>query len=197
MTAQRTARQLLLRPNEQMLPGLLPLLTKSRAIGVVASAAGLWPHGIATLATDVASAATGLLDIDIGHALLAGWSTYSALQSAARETAATPGRSQRVALASHQIAATYEPSLQITVNGRPASTFHFAIELAFTVDGWLAKVHTGRLVAVEFGRCRYSAKVSCEGTTLASTKGELEPTFTIRLGSGIPLAVPPARLASY
>ena len=52
MTAQRTARQRLLRPNEQMLPGLLPLLTKSRAIGVVASTAGLCPHGTATMATD-------------------------------------------------------------------------------------------------------------------------------------------------
>lgn len=170
-----------------VLPILSRMLVDTDPVRAVATAAHVWPHGVRTIAADVAAAARGVVDIDLGHALLEGWRTYDELRTAARATAAAPGTVDHVALATHQISAVYRPYVELLVDRRPRATVQFEVRLELTVDGLLATVSAGRLVAAEFARCGYEATVSYEGVELVHPQGQLDAAFRVRLGTGIPL----------
>ena len=170
-----------------VLPALIRLLVDTGPIRAVATAAHVWPHGMETIAADVATAARSLVDIDLGHTLLEGWRTYDELRTAARATAAAPGTVDHVALATHQIAAAYRPYVELLVDRRPHGTVQFEVRLELTVDGLLATVSRGRLVAAEFARCGYDATITCERVELVHPQGQLDAAFRVRLGAGIAL----------
>lgn len=186
-TGAITAGQLLL-DGEETVPGLVELLVSLGPVRAAATAAGLWPTGLEAIARDVAGAAQSLLGIKLSDALVDGWRTYRELVAAAQSTAASPGAVDRVALTTHQVSAVYRPYVEVLVDRRHVATVGFELQLLLTVDGLLARVSAGRLVAAEFARCTYAATLSCEGIKLAHREGLLNQGFEVPLGSGIALA---------
>jgi hypothetical protein len=135
----------------------------------------------------VATVAHGLLDLDLGGLVIAAWGKYADLTTAAKRTFATPDSSEVVELATHTIASTHRPFVELLVNDVHVATVHFELGVKFVVKGLVATVQHGRLVAVHSGDCDLTATLAAEGRQLAKREAHLQLPLLVRLGGGIPL----------
>jgi hypothetical protein len=139
----------------------------------------------------LASACAGLLDLDLGDVLIYAWRTQERLADAARETLRAPGRREIVQLASHQVTSTYNPAVDLMVDGVRVHTFHFQLDLVLTIDVAAVIVRNGRLVAVKAGDGSVSGTLTLKmpggDATLLHQEQQIDLHLLIRVGNGIPL----------
>lgn len=139
----------------------------------------------------LASAAEGLLDLDVGNVLIYAWRTQKRLADAARETLRAPGRKDVVQLASHQITSTHYPAVDLMVDDVRVHTFHFQLDLTLTIDVAAVTVQNGRLVAVKAGDGSASGTLTLKmpggDKELLHRERKIDLHLTIRVGNGIPL----------
>jgi hypothetical protein len=135
----------------------------------------------------VAEVAVALTDIDVGDVVVAGWRKYAALANAAWRTLDNPGSEELVDLASHRITSVHHPELAVLVDDVPVGSVRFELRLDLVVRALVGIVREGRLTAVEAGRCRLSASLSCFDLTLAARETELDLGAVVNLGAGVPL----------
>jgi hypothetical protein len=90
---------------------------------------------LTTIDQRIGEVAEGMLDIDLGDALVHGWRKYSALADSARRTrAAMPGSEESeefVVLASHRVTSMYRPHVDLLFNDRLVTSFEFELQLVF------------------------------------------------------------------
>ena len=141
---------------------------------------------------EIGTVADGLLDLDLGDALVLGWRRYSALVDAAERTLAAPDGAEIVALATHRITSTYRPHVDLMVGGVKLNTFEFELQIVFDLTGVSAVVRSGNLVAVRGGDCLVTARLFLEGLRLAERKKPVDVTREVRLVPGVPLVRKPA-----
>ena len=101
----------------------------------------------------VAVAAHGLLDLDLGDLVTAGWRKQGDLAAAAERTAANPGSSEVVQLATHRIGSMHRPFVDLIVNDVHLATVHFELDLEFLITVLVATVRAGHLVSLHSGSC--------------------------------------------
>ena len=135
----------------------------------------------------VAAVAHGLLDVDLGGLVIAGWGKWAELTAAAKRTFAAPDSSEVLELAVHTITSTHRPSVELLVNDVHVATVHFELGVKFVIKGLVATVQHGRLVAVHAGDCDLTATLAAEGRQLAKQEARLQVPVLVRLGSGLPL----------
>jgi hypothetical protein len=139
----------------------------------------------------LASAAAGLLDLDLGDVLIYAWRTQERLADAARETLRAPGRMEIVQLASHQVTSTHNPAVDLMVDGVRVHTFRFQLDLVLTIDVAAVIVQNGRLVAVKAGDGSVSGTLTLKmpggDATLLHQERQIDLHLIIRVGNGIPL----------
>jgi hypothetical protein len=145
------------------------------------------PGGRVSIERELAGALAGLLDLDVGDMLVAGWRHHRALVAAAHATAADPNAVEVVQLATHRITAQHHPYVDIVVNGAKVVTVHFDLGLTFDVDSFLGTVRYGRLASIQSGRCTTTVGLGCEGHDLVTRQFVFDAPVTVRLGEGVPL----------
>jgi len=134
----------------------------------------------------IATVSHGLLDLDLGGLVIAGWGRYADLSAAAKRTFASPDSSEVVELATHTISSTQRPFVELLVNDVHVATVHLELSVRFVVKGLVATVQHGRLTALS-GGCHVAATVAAEGRQLAKREAHLQLPQLVRLGGGIPL----------
>lgn len=151
------------------------------------------PLGAAVLGaidTEIGDIAEDMLDIEVGDALVHGWSKYTLLTESARRTLSTPG-SEVVALARHQVTSTYRPKVDLLVDRRLVGSIAFEVRLDFDVTGLAAVVRSGSLVALRGGDVVLKATVLLYGETIAQRQARLDPELIVRLDPPVALTRPP------
>jgi hypothetical protein len=147
---------------------------------------------IRAAAAEVGSVVASLLDMDLVDVLVSGWKKYGALSTAAEETLWSPGEERWIDLATHRIASTHAPSVELILDGLKIGSIDFEIELGATIQALRAVVSGGKLTGVRSGQIDLSAKLSCEGVELKSITHKIDASLELDLGDGIPLREPPA-----
>jgi hypothetical protein len=128
----------------------------------------------------VAVVANGLLDLDLGDLVVAGWRKQHQLAAAAERTAANPGSSEVVELATHRISSAHHPSVELLVNDVHVATVTFDLEVEFVVKALVVTVRDGHVVSLHTGSCDLAATLAAEGVQLASRRGHLELPLVVR-----------------
>jgi hypothetical protein len=141
---------------------------------------------------EVMRSVDGLLDLDLGALLLAGWRKHRALTAAARESRAAPGTAVVRELAVHTVTSTHRPRVDLLVREKRVASVHLELSVRFTVRGLVATVRDGKLVALTGGDTEISADLSVEDRQLASRTRRVDLPLAVRLGNGIPLGRPSA-----
>jgi hypothetical protein len=136
---------------------------------------------------EVAASAAGVLDLDLGDVLIAGWRKHRDLVEAARQTAAAPAESTVVPLLSHRVTSAHHPAVEVLVDGVRIHTVRMDLTLAFGVDAVVAVVRQGWLVELRSGTATVSGELCVEGVPLVRRKLTLDLPGVLRIGSGIPL----------
>lgn len=138
---------------------------------------------------EVATVADGLFELDLGDILLSGWRKYTDLTKAAERTLASPGSEEVVVLATHRVVSTHHPSVDLIVDGAKVHTFVFELKVTFDLNGVVAVVRRGDLVALRCGECMVTATLTLEGTSLElSRKARIDLALVVQLHPPIPLA---------
>jgi hypothetical protein len=111
----------------------------------------------------VAVVAHGLLDLDLGDLVVAGWRKQGQLAAAAERTAANPGSSEVVELATHRVSSAHHPSVELLVNDAHLATVTFDLTIEFVVKALVVTVRDGHVVSLHTGACDVAATLAAEG----------------------------------
>ena len=129
----------------------------------------------------VAAAVHDLLDLDFGDLMVEGWRKQGALAAAARQTAARPGSSEVVELASQRITSQHRPFVDLVVDDDLMATLNFQLDVEFLVRALVATVGGGHVVALEVGGCELAVTLAAEGIQLVNRRARFDPLLVIRL----------------
>jgi len=182
-------------------------LDEHGVLGSLDTALGLVAQTTREAAGDqVAAVADGVLALDLGDLVVAGWRKQGQLAAAAERTAANPGTSELVELVTHRVSSIHHPYVELLVNDVRVTTVNFELDLEFEVKALVATVRAGHLVSLHSGDCDLSATLTAEDIRLASRRQQFSLPVLVRwplllhLGGGAdPLpygAKPPPTLAA-
>jgi hypothetical protein len=128
----------------------------------------------------VAAVADGVLALDLGDLVVAGWRKQGQLAAAAERTAANPGTSELVELATHRVSSVHHPYVELLVNDARVTTVNFELDLEFEVKALVATMRDGHLVSLHSGDCDLSATLTAEGVRLASRRQQFSLPVVVR-----------------
>ena len=128
----------------------------------------------------VAVVANGLLDLDLGDLVVAGWRKQGQLAAAAERTAANPGSSEVVELATHRVSSAHHPFVELLVNDVHLATVTFDLEVELVVKALVVTVRDGHVVSLHTGACDLTAILAAEGIQLASRRAHFELPLVVR-----------------
>jgi hypothetical protein len=128
----------------------------------------------------VAVVAHGLLDLDLGDLVIAGWRKQGQLAAAAERTAANPGSSEVVELATHRVSSAHHPSVELLVNDAHLATVTFDLDIEFVIKALVVTVRDGHVVSLHTGACDVTATLAVEGIRLASRRAHFELPLVVR-----------------
>jgi len=138
-------------------------------------------------AQEAATAAAGLLKVDLIGVLVRGWCEHGDIVAAARRTLAAPASTELVSMSAHEVTLEQRPSVSVLVDGQRVATLELGLSLVFEVNALLLLISGGRLVAVRSGRCEITATLAVQGADLLVRQAHLELPGAIPLGRGIRL----------
>ncbi len=141
--------------------------------------------GFGAVGRQLATAAHGLLDLDLGDLAVGGWCKFKDVTKAVERTIASPGSSEIVDLATHSITSTHSPHVELIVNDAHVATMRFDLSIKFTVKGLGATIRDGRLVSLHSGACDVLGTLVVENRQLAKREGHFELPLLVRVGDGI------------
>src|SRR5262245_41334967 len=136
---------------------------------------------------ELASATTGLLNVDLIGMLVAGWRKHHDLTAAARHTLAGPGSIELVDLANHQVTIAQHPSVTVLVDGHRVASLQLSLSVVFTISALTAKISAGRLAALHPGRCEVTVTLAIQETDVVTRQAHLELPGVIPLRPAIRL----------
>jgi len=128
----------------------------------------------------VAVVAHGLLDLDLGDLVVAGWRKQGQLAAAAERTAANPGSSEVVELATHRVSSAHHPFVELLVNDVHLATVTFDLEVELVVKALVVTVRDGHVVSLHTGSCDVAATLAAEGVQLVSRRAHFELPLVVR-----------------
>jgi hypothetical protein len=119
---------------------------------------------------EVAEIVRQALSQDVGDLLVGGWKTYSRLMTAARRSVKHPGRKEEVVLGAHTVTWTYEPKVEVLVEGKVVNKLEFVLTVDLELEPLVLEVRDGYLEAVAAGRGNVTTVLTLEGATILPTK---------------------------
>jgi hypothetical protein len=156
-------------------------LDEHGVLGSLDSTLGLVAQTTREAAGDqVAAVADSVLALDLGDLVVAGWRKQGQLAAAAERTAASPGTSEVVELATHRVSSVHHPYVELLVNDMRVTTVNFELDLEFEVKALVATVRDGHLVSLHSGECDLSATLSAEAVRLASRRRHFDLPLVVR-----------------
>jgi len=135
----------------------------------------------------IIAAIFALLDYNMIELLVDGWREHHDLADAARHTLAKPGSTELVALATHSIAVSQKPSVDLLLNGELVATVELELTLQFDISAAVAGVGAGMLIALHSGRCDITGTLTINGAEATQKQKRIELPGVISLKQGIPL----------
>jgi hypothetical protein len=180
-TAQPLTTSAFLFDDEDTGPALARALDEHGVLGSLDNALGLMAQTTREAAGDqVAAVANGVLALDLGDLVIAGWRKQGQLAAAAERTAATPGTSELVELATHRVSSVHHPYVELLVNDVRVTTVNFELDLQFEIKALVATVRDGHLVSLHSGDCDLSATLTAENIRLASRRQQFSLPVLVR-----------------
>jgi len=154
---------------------------------VAASLGRLSRAGQAAVAGELAATVGSLLAVDLRTVLVDGWRTGAQLRKAAHASIAEPNSSIVVDLARHRLSYTYQPHIDLLVDGHPVGSLAVVLSLVFDIASAQATVHAGLLTALRCGQTNLTAALTLADRQITNKTGTIDAALVIPLGDGVPL----------
>ena len=141
----------------------------------------------------MAVATDGLLTLNLADVAADGWKKFDALRQAARRTREGGETEEEiVALASHKIECSQNPTIELFIDGRSIATVQIDLQIAMDIAGGLAVVRRARLTEIRSARCTVSGSLAMQQTVITRRQRQFDLPGAIGLGQGVALLAPDA-----
>jgi hypothetical protein len=137
---------------------------------------------------EVATMASGFLDVDLASVAVAAWKKHRELLDASQRTRGTAAVAI-VPLGTRDIHLTQRPRIELVVGNTTVTAVKFELKIDIKVIGVAGVVRDSALVALEGGHCELTVSFTTGGVRLGHRTAEFDPHYSIPLGSGIPLSM--------
>jgi len=154
---------------------------------VAGALGGLAPTARAAVAREITATTASLLKVNPVDVLISGWRGYKRITDAARGTLAAPGSTELLPLASHQVTEAQNPAITVLVDDYRVATLQLGVSVTCEVQGLVAKISAGRLMAIESGRCYVTAALAIAGVEVTSRTARIDLPGVVPLGRGVRL----------
>ncbi|MGW2251082.1 hypothetical protein ACWCXH_12870 [Kitasatospora sp. NPDC001660] len=158
--------------------------------GMLGALSGLAEPLVPAVEEEVTRVVGGFLRLDMIDLLAGAWRTYAALTVAAERTLDAPRSEELVSLTRHRIRSVHHPTVNVLIDGVSVGTITVDVEVVFELDGVVAVVRGGRLVAVRAGYCTATAALAVEQIAVASRQGRFDLPGAVRFHRGVALLPP-------
>ncbi|MUL67901.1 hypothetical protein BOO86_25745 [Mycobacterium sp. CBMA 234] len=141
---------------------------------------------------ELADATSGFMSMNLTDVVAAGWAKYDPLTKAARSTHDDSDATELVALVTHRIESSQNPSIVVYLDGTRLATIEMELEIVLTISGLIAAVKQSRLTEVRAGSCAVSGSLSVQGIEVMKRqcKFNLQGAFRLRDGMSLDDASP-------
>ena len=160
---------------------------RGTAHGVLLGARSFTRSSLEAVDVEIGRVAAGLLELDLGEVLIAGWRKYTAITDAARRTVHSPGSTEVVELATHRLTSAYRPHVDLMLGETTLKKIELALVLTFDVVGLAAIVREGCLVGLRGGDCLVSATLDLDSARLVSREHRVDPELVVTLDPPVAL----------
>jgi hypothetical protein len=150
-------------------------------------------HG--AVAGQVTATVGSLLAVDVRTILVDGFRTVKQLRAAAHASIADPNSSKVVDFDQHRLTYTYQPHIDVLVDGHTVGSLAVVLSLVFDIAGVGATVHAGRLTALRCGQTDLTATLTLANQQILSKNGTIDAALVVPLGEGVAL-LSPAEMAA-
>jgi hypothetical protein len=154
---------------------------------VAGALGGLAPTARAAVAREITATTASLLKVNPVDVLISGWRGYKRITDAARGTLAAPGSTELLPLATHQVTEAQNPVITVLVDDYRVATLQLGVSVTCEVQGLVAKISAGRLMAIESGRCYVTAALAIAGVEVTSRTARIDLPGVVPLGRGVRL----------
>lgn len=131
------------------------------ALWAVASP-GFW----LSTAKEIAGMIRDVASVQLGEVLVGGWNQHARFAKYADPARFPPEKVSRVPLASHHIKSTYEPYIELLVDGQRSGTIPLEMVVDLSLEGVIVLIQNGRFMRVEAGQGRLTGTLKCAGVTV-------------------------------
>jgi len=166
-----------------------------RQRGTVQAVVTGFPGLTAVAEREVATAADGLLSLNLFDLVVAGWNRYQELRQAARRTLEAPRTEETeeiVALAKHRIEYSYSPTVELFIDGKSVATIEVELNVTFDMAGVLAVIRQARLTEIRSGDCTVTGTLAIQRAVVAEREHPFNLPGAVRLRHGVALLDPAA-----
>jgi hypothetical protein len=136
---------------------------------------------------EVAAVAADLLEVDLLRVLASAWRKYAELTLAAQRTLAVPGSEELVVMATHQVAWACGPAVRLLVDGKQVAAVELDARVAFDLQGVIAVIRRGDLVALRAGACALEGTLTAARQPLAHRRRCVNLPHVVAIDPPIPL----------
>jgi len=154
-----------------LLLGDVPSAAISLCVGAACAAAqrGLTAaSGVdwASVAADIGDKIVDMFDIPLVGMMIGAWRDLRELADCADSNKHSPDESISLSLVDHDLEASFEPHLDITISGLPTLRVNFEIIAEIELHGIEVTIQGGMIRAMRLGSCQAAARVMCEGAVI-------------------------------
>jgi hypothetical protein len=130
-----------------------------------------------------------LTDVPLADVLVGGWKIHKQFAKYSDPARFPPDKVSCVALSTHHIKSSYEPYVELIMNGAPAGKVEFALELDVCLEAGTLVIQGGRIKRLEAGKCRVTGTLKCEKQAITErTSRDFSWSDGISFGEGVSIA---------
>lgn len=170
-------------------PELVAAASKAIQKGAQTGAAAMSPAFWGASAQRVVDLVEILVDVSLKDVLVGAWKVNRQFTKYTDPATYPPEKVSCVELLTHHIKSSYEPYVELVIDGASAGKVTFSLELDVCVQAGIIVIQAGRIRRLEPGKCHVTATLKCEGEEVAQRKSQdFSWTDGISFGEGIPIA---------
>jgi hypothetical protein len=145
--------------------------------------AAVSPAFWASAAHEASGMVSRLASVSLAEVLIGGWQQHSRFAKYTDPAQFPPEKVSRVPLATHDISSTYEPYIQLLLDGKDSGKIPLEVKLTVTLEGLVLVIQDGRFMRTELGRAKLTGSLKCNKTTICE-RATRDYTLTKSLSFG-------------
>jgi hypothetical protein len=153
-------------------PELIAVASTGMRKAADARGAVISPAFWVTSAQRVVDLVEKLVDVPLADILVGAWKVNRQFSKYTNPAAYPPEKVTCVELLTHHIKSSYEPYLELVIDGQPSGKLEFCLAMDVAFKAGVLTIQAGKFRRLDPGRCDVTGTLSCGGVEITQRKSD-------------------------